>query len=355
MYSRISAIACSIESVRPVVEYVLSTLNRDVTPSLRLAPRSHEPVSDRKTVIAITEMVKSARFIQTSERKSAVHRCNAVTSPLIKGNPDSKTRFNTRIVTYNSTVDESRIGIVCSVREAGESDRLAVVFSPECGKFNVLVKSARKAQSKLAAVSQPFCEGRFYTRESRSGFVLYSAEIVRFHKKIQESVTKFAVGTYWLELLAGAPWPEDQWEPLFRLVVNSLIMLADTKKERELSAVVLSKIVKLSGTYPETATCAKCAEPIFEGTAVLDRDIALAYHQRCSPRLFNGEMAGLTVSASILGAMYRLHSTPLKEFETFWESNSELIEVERIIARILESMMERKLKTRKFLEDALGW
>jgi DNA repair protein RecO (recombination protein O) len=252
-------------------------------------------------------------------------------------------------------VDETRVGIVCSVREAGESDRLAVIFGPECGRFTALVKGARKPQSKLAGIAQPFCEGRFYLRESRSGLVLYAAEIVRFHKKIQESVKKLAVGTYWLELLTGAPWPEDQWEPLFRLVVNSLNMLTDTPKARELSALVASKIVKLSGLYPETAHCAKCGAPIYEGSAVLDREIALSYHQKCAPQYASGETAGITLSSSILGTIYRLYSVPLKEFETFWESETELKDVERLISRILENAMERKLNTRKFLEDALGW
>jgi len=252
-------------------------------------------------------------------------------------------------------VQETKVAVVCTVRDAGESDRLAVLFGPECGKVLALVRGARKPKSKLAGLTRPFSEGRFFLRPGRINPLIVGVDIVRTHKKVQADVRKLAVGSLWLELLASGHWPEDMWEPLFRLTTNALTMLAETEASRELASVVAAKIIKLSGQYPSVSHCAKCAEPIYEGDAVFDRGYEVAWHMGCAPMTSAGDIAGHIVSAEILGAIYRLYDLPLGRFDSGWSGKAEASEVEKSLWKILSALMDTPIKSRRFLEEAHGW
>ena len=250
---------------------------------------------------------------------------------------------------------ESHIAIVCASRESGESDRTITLFGPECGKMTARVRGARKPTSKLAGCTRPFCEGKFYVTESRSIALVTGVEIVRMHSKLQDDVRKLAVGSYWLELLSSGHWPEDQWEPLFRLTTNALAMLADARALRAITAVVAAKFVKLSGLYPDFANCAGCGAPIHTGSAVIEREFAGAFHFDCAPETAAGAIAGTKVSAAVTGALYRLYDLKLGNFDSGWCGESDVAEVESVLAEMLKRLLDCELKTRRFLKDALGW
>lgn len=252
-------------------------------------------------------------------------------------------------------MQESHIAIVCASRESGEADRTITLFGPGCGKVTARVRGARKPTSKLAGFTRPFCEGRFFLTTSRSLSIVSGVEILHAHSKVQDDVRKLAVGCYWLELLSSGHWPEDQWEPLFRLTTNALAMLAETHALREIASVVAAKFVKLSGLYPDFANCAGCGTPIHEGTAVIDRDFTCAFHLDCAPVTANGAVAGRRVSAGMVGALYRLYALRLGDFESGWCDEGEVCEIESILAAMLQGFVDCELKTRRFLKDALGW
>lgn len=248
--------------------------------------------------------------------------------------------------------------IVCAARESGESDRIITLFGPECGKTLVMVKGARKSKSKLAGASRPFCEGKFYLERGRALPLLTGVEVSRAHRKVQSAAATLALGSLILEILTRSHWPEDLWEPVFRLTVNSLAAMPESRESfalTKLGCVVWAKLLKLSGEFPDAAHCEKCGKPVYEGKAFFDRDIQHIYHQKCAQVDSRGEPFGIETGSNICGAIYRLYDLPLKKYEEDWAADSDLKEVERLLWRKMESLIDADLKSRKFLRDALGW
>lgn len=259
---------------------------------------------------------------------------------------------------YNSRVTDIRYAIVCAVRESGESDRIITLFGPECGKSLALVKGARKSKSKLAGASRPFCEGKFYLERGRALPLLTGVEVIRAHKKVQAAAPTLALGSLILEILSRSHWPDDLWEQVFRLAVNSLCAMPESRESgalTKLGCVMWAKLLKLSGEYPDAAQCEKCGLPVYEGAAYFDRNIERINHEKCTPVNAEGEPAGLKTDSKVCGAIYRLYDLPLKKYVEDWERDADLKEVERLLWRKMESVIGEEMKSRKFLRDALGW
>ncbi|MEP0813145.1 MAG: DNA repair protein RecO C-terminal domain-containing protein [bacterium] len=273
---------------------------------------------------------------------------------------------------------ESVYGIVCSARNSGESDRRVVIFGPDCGKISALVRSARKEKSKLAGATRTFCEGRFHVNVSRGRgaggagrgdaaaveaagtrsaplLIVSGVELRNSHKKVQSDIRCLAAGSFFLELLESGHWPEDLWEPVFRLTVNALRVLPDAYHHRHLACFVEAKLLKLSGVYPDFSSCAECGRPIVAGAAVVDRKSEHAYHDGCAPLTASGKIAGYETTADVVCALYRLADVALAQYDSGWIGSAPPDSVEKTLWRMLAAMMDAPLKSRRFLEEALGW
>lgn len=150
-------------------------------------------------------------------------------------------------------------GIVIRERPSGENDKILSVLTDSNGLVEVCAKGVKKANAKNASVSQLFCYAKYCLIEGRHYYILNSAEPVRIFYEIRLDVNKFALASYFCELLLyTCPKNQPNYEVL-RLILNTLHFLSDgTKSEAMLKSVFELRLMSEIGLVPNLIGCCKC-------------------------------------------------------------------------------------------------
>src|SRR5690606_23389079 len=91
-------------------------------------------------------------------------------------------------------------GIVLRTQDYGESNKIVTIYTREWGKVGVMAQGAKKPNSRLSAVTQPFTYGYFLLRKGRSLQTLQQGEIIDSMREIKGDIFLTAYASYICEL-----------------------------------------------------------------------------------------------------------------------------------------------------------
>lgn len=90
--------------------------------------------------------------------------------------------------------------MILSATPMGEYDKRVVILTKECGKISAFARAARRPNSPLVGVTNPFCFGEFYLYEGRTSYTVVRADISQYFAEIGKDLEKTCYGSYFLEL-----------------------------------------------------------------------------------------------------------------------------------------------------------
>lgn len=240
-------------------------------------------------------------------------------------------------------------GLVLRVRAFGEADKIMTILTPDHGKFDAVVKGARRPRNRFLGSSQIFSHLRLMLFSGRSLHQLNQAEIVHSFSALREDLLKMAHASYWCEMTEGL-LPEDAKEPeVFSLLLQALTMLEQSSDPELLTRGFEIKLLSNLGYLPELSECVGCSE-IPSGDLYFSI-LAGGIVGPCCHRRFDDARP---ISRQNLEALRYLHDADLSGFNRVTAGPELRQELRVLLTRYVEARLERPLKSLTFLEGLEG-
>lgn len=146
-----------------------------------------------------------------------------------------------------------------------ESSKILTIFTRELGALGVIVKGARRAKNKYGASLEPLAHinAVIYIKESRELQLLTDADLISSFPKMQQDFEKLFISLSIIELVYIITRHSEKSEPLFDLLIESLVTI-----ENATNSVVLLfyyfevRVIELLGFQPAIGICASCKKKI---------------------------------------------------------------------------------------------
>ncbi|MCP3025646.1 DNA repair protein RecO [Halobacillus sp. A5] len=149
-------------------------------------------------------------------------------------------------------------GIVLRTRDYGETHKIVTLFTREKGKIGVMARGAKKPNSRMASVTQPFIHGQFLIHAGSGLGSLSQGEMITSLRSIREDIVKTAYASYLAEL-TDKLLDEKKPDPfLFEQLLQTLLWMAEGKDSEILSMMYELKMYRKAGFAPKVDVCLNC-------------------------------------------------------------------------------------------------
>jgi DNA repair protein RecO (recombination protein O) len=152
--------------------------------------------------------------------------------------------------------------IVLKHTDYGEADRMLTLYSRERGKVRALAKGVRKTRSRKAGHLEPFTRASLQLATGRNWYVVSQAEAQETYNKLRESLEAIGRASYVVELVDKFTYEEEQNEPLYRLLAQTLNRLNNDDPPEVVVRYYEIRLLDYLGFRPELGHCVVSSEQI---------------------------------------------------------------------------------------------
>lgn len=153
--------------------------------------------------------------------------------------------------------------IVLRTVDYGENNKILTLLTPQLGKIAAMARGAKKPQSQINAVSQPFTYGSYLLMIGDKGMgTVAQGETIDSYRSIREDLYKTAYASYFAELVDRFTEDREPSQGLFLLLLTMFTYLAEGKDPDVLARLFEVKMLEVAGIRPELHHCAHCYKPV---------------------------------------------------------------------------------------------
>ncbi len=239
-------------------------------------------------------------------------------------------------------------GLILSATPIGEQDKRVVILTKEKGKISAFAKGARRQNSPLMGVTNPFAFGEFELYEGRTSYNVMHAGISNYFMELSTDFEGAYYGFYFLEIADYYTKEYNDEKQMLKLLYQTLRALSSGKIMRELVRYIYElKALVINGEAPEVFRCVNCGAE--------DRKLIFSSHNHgmiCS-ECQGIAPDGIPVCDSTLYAMQYIVSATIEKLYTFTVSEQVLQELRRIMKQYTDTHIDKKFKSLEILEMCL--
>jgi len=239
-------------------------------------------------------------------------------------------------------------GIVVKEVNTGEADKIITIFSRDQGRIQASAKGSRRPKSKLSAASQLLCYGEYMLYSGKEMYSVNSCDVIEPFYEIRNDMIKLTYAAHFTDIVLEIIQESQPSARLLKLLLNTLYMLAKTRKEPELLTRIFElRAVSYAGYAPHVNACMNCGQvPERNYSFSFARCGFLCDRQECAAS--DGSAISLSPGAS--RTIQHIVYAPMEELFSFSVSEQVLQELEHITGRYLREQLERDFTKLDFLK-----
>ncbi len=236
-------------------------------------------------------------------------------------------------------------GMVLSATPIGEYDRRVVILTKEKGKISAFAKGARRQNSVLMGMTNPFSFGEFTLYEGRTSYNIMQANISNYFMELSTDFEGAYYGFYFMEFADYYTREYNDERQMLKLLYQSLRALSSKKIPYELIRYVFElKALVINGEYPDVFACTCCGAKD-RGVVFSSKNRGLVCEE-CKGQVTDG----LPVGKSTLYTLQYIVSSPIEKLYTFTVSEEVLRQLCKIMKQYVSMYVDKKFKSLEILE-----
>lgn len=236
-------------------------------------------------------------------------------------------------------------GIVLRTNDYGETNKIVTMLTREKGKRGAVARGAKKTNSRLSGVTQPFTHGYFLVQGGRGLGTMQQGETLDSMRHIREDLVKTAYAAYIVEMTDRTTEDGEGGAPLFELVRKSLVYINEGMDPAIVTNIFEMKMLAHVGLRPELSSCAVCGET--EGRFGFSiRENGLICH-----RCFDKDPYYLPLSPAAIRLLRLFYFFDLDRLGSIDVKESTKKELRSAISMYYDEYAGLFLKSRRFLEQ----
>ena len=238
--------------------------------------------------------------------------------------------------------------MVLSATPIGENDKRVVILTKEKGKISAFAKGARRQNSPLMGVTNPFAFGEFELYEGRTSYNVMQASISNYFMELSADFEGAYYGFYFMEVADYYTKEYNDEREMLKLLYQSMRALASGKINRELVRYIFElKTLVINGEAPEVFRCANCG--------VSDRSMVFSSknHGLICEECVGIAPDGIAVSGATVYTLQYIVSSTIEKLYTFAVSDEVLKELGVVLRQYTASHVDKSFKSLEILEMCL--
>ena len=236
-------------------------------------------------------------------------------------------------------------GMILSATPIGEYDKRVVILTKEKGKISAFAKGARRQNSMLMGVTNPFSFGEFTLYEGRTSYNIVQANISNYFIELSTDLEGAYYGFYFLEFADYYAKEYNDETQMLKLLYQTFRALSSKKIPHELVRCIFElKALVINGEYPNVFACTYCGSKD-PGVVFSSKNHGIICEQCIS-----AAKDGIRIQAATLYALQFIVSSPIEKLYTFKVSEDVLGELKRVMKQYIEMYVEKRFKSLEILE-----
>jgi len=238
-------------------------------------------------------------------------------------------------------------GIVIRSVDYGESSKVVTLYTREQGKMGIMARGAKKAKSRLGAVTQLFTHGYYLCKTGPGPSMpdLSQGEIVESYRDLRQSLTHTAYAAYIAELLDRLTHEREPNPFLFQLLMLTFRLLDEGKDAEILCRIFETKMLTVAGIAPQLQVCSRCGagqEPF--AISVSQGGLLCAL---CLP----SDPYALAVTSSTWKLLRLFQVFDLERLGDIEVKPATRSQLKHVLRRFMDEHLDLRLKSRAFLDQ----
>lgn len=174
-------------------------------------------------------------------------------------------------------------GIVVNSIDYKESSKIIKVFTKELGLISILIRGAKRANSKFQNISSLYCQAIFDIKKSRDEmYYLDQAKVLNLNEGLRRDIKRIYCAQTMLDLINKSILEGQYHKELYSMLSKALNFASRIEDLLILLSMYIIKFISLTGYKPSLQACVICGKKpkdrmgfskLYGGISCLDHEI----------------------------------------------------------------------------------